>query len=205
MQASSPGNVTTSAAAERRTDVLLKREGLQRKVYTFEEGDGTMKDVLGGKGAGLAEMTRAGVPVPPGFTITAQICVDYYARGRRFPEELENDIELHVRVLEATTGKAFRNPSNPLLLSVRSGARLSMPGMMDTILNHGLTDIMVESLATLTGNPRFAWDAYRRLIAMFSNVVLGVKKIRFAELSMTRATLTRQRLNRERQRFDSGR
>jgi len=150
-----------------------------KRLYFFEEGSGEMKELLGGKGAGLAEMTRAGMPVPPGFTITTQACLDYYKLGRRFPDGLDDEIKSAMRELEKRTGKGFGSPDNPLLISVRSGARVSMPGMMDTILNLGLNDETVVSLARLTENPRFAWDAYRRFVAMFASVVLGVEKDRF--------------------------
>jgi pyruvate,orthophosphate dikinase len=148
-------------------------------VYTFEEGDGKMRELLGGKGAGLAEMTRAGLPVPPGFTITTEACLDFYRLGRKFPDGLAGEIESAMRDLEAKTGKEFGGAHHPLLVSVRSGARVSMPGMMDTILNLGLNDETVRGLALQTDNPRFAWDAYRRFIGMFGSVVLGIDKDRF--------------------------
>ncbi len=150
-----------------------------KRLYFFEEGNLEMKEVLGGKGAGLAEMTRAGMPVPPGFTITTQACLDYYKLGRRFPDGLNDEIKSAMRELEKRTGKGFGSSADPLLVSVRSGARVSMPGMMDTILNLGLNDQTVVGLARLTENPRFAWDAYRRFVAMFGSVVLGVEKDRF--------------------------
>jgi pyruvate,orthophosphate dikinase len=138
-----------------------------------------MKDLLGGKGAGLAEMTRAGLPVPPGFTITADVCLEYYRDGRRYPQGLREQVCAAMRELEARTGKRFGTSANPLLVSVRSGARVSMPGMMDTILNLGLNDETVVALAKLTGNDRFAADAYRRFMAMFGTVVLGIPKDEF--------------------------
>ncbi|MGP6159379.1 MAG: pyruvate, phosphate dikinase [Vulcanimicrobiaceae bacterium] len=150
-----------------------------KHVYTFEEGDGKMRELLGGKGAGLAEMTRAGLPVPPGFTITTEACLDFSRLGRKFPDGLGAEIEAAMRALEVKTGKAFGGSSNPLLVSVRSGARVSMPGMMDTILNLGLNDATVRGLASLTGNPRFAWDAYRRFVGMFGSVVLNIEKDKF--------------------------
>jgi pyruvate,orthophosphate dikinase len=150
-----------------------------KRLYFFEEGSGEMKELLGGKGAGLAEMTRAGMPVPPGFTITTQACLDFYKLGRRFPDGLEDEIKSAMRELEKRTGKGFGSSDNPLLVSVRSGARVSMPGMMDTILNLGLNDASVAGLGRLTENPRFAWDGYRRFVAMFGNVVLGIEKDRF--------------------------
>jgi pyruvate,orthophosphate dikinase len=148
-------------------------------VYNFgtkTDGDGTMKPLLGGKGANLAEMCRIGLPVPPGFTITTEVCTYYYAHGRSYPSQLRSQMEAGVRALEAQTGKVFGDLKNPLLVSVRSGARDSMPGMMDTILNLGLNDATVEALSTRTGNPRFAWDCYRRFVQMYGDVVLGVQK-----------------------------
>src|ERR1700682_4739666 len=138
-----------------------------------------MKELLGGKGAGLDEMTRAGMPVPPGFTITTQACLDYYKLGRRFPDGLDDEIKSAMRELEKRTGKGFGSSADPLLVSVRSGARVSMPGMMDTILNLGLNDETAAGLAKLTGNDRFAYDAYRRFMAMFGNVVLEIPKDEF--------------------------
>jgi len=154
---------------------------LEKPIWFFEEGSAEMRDLLGGKGAGLAEMTRAGMPVPPGFTITTQTCLQYYELGRRDPPGLEDGIKSAMAELERRTGKGFGDPANPLLVSVRSGARASMPGMMDTILNLGLNDKTVEGLAKLSGNDRFAWDAYRRFVMMFSSVVLGIEKDLFEE------------------------
>lgn len=151
-------------------------------VYFFEEGNGEMRELLGGKGAGLAEMTAAGLPVPSGFIITTDACLRFYDAGRAFPDGLEEQVYVAMRELEKRTGKGFGSTTNPLLVSVRSGARVSMPGMMDTILNLGLNDRTVERLAELTANERFAWDAYRRFVMMFGNVVLGVEKDAFEEL-----------------------
>ncbi len=150
-------------------------------VYLFSEGNGSMKELLGGKGANLAEMTRLGMPVPMGFTITTEACTDYYESGKKISDEIEREIFQYLEKLEAITGKEFGNPENPLLLSVRSGARASMPGMMDTILNLGLNDEVVEGLGVLTNNRRFALDAYRRFIQMFSDVVMGIPKSLFDE------------------------
>ncbi|MBE6877787.1 MAG: pyruvate, phosphate dikinase [Ruminococcaceae bacterium] len=150
-------------------------------VYLFSEGNGSMKELLGGKGANLAEMTRLGMPVPMGFTITTEACTDYYESGKKISDEIEREIFQYLEKLEAITGKEFGNPENPLLLSVRSGARASMPGMMDTILNLGLNDEVVEGLGKLTNNRRFALDAYRRFIQMFSDVVMGIPKSLFDE------------------------
>ena len=143
-------------------------------VYLFEEGQADMKSLLGGKGANLAEMTRIGLPVPPGFTITTEACKEYYRLGKEFPPNMMEDALLALRVVEEKTGKSFGDKDNPLLVSVRSGAPISMPGMMDTILNLGLNDVTVEGLASLTGDERFALDCYRRFIQMFCNVVLGI-------------------------------
>ncbi len=155
-------------------------------IYFFEEGNASMRDLLGGKGAGLAEMTAAGLPVPRGFIITTEACLKFFTAGGVFPDGLREQIGTSMRELEARTQKRFGHPENPLLVSVRSGARVSMPGMMDTILNLGLNDRTVEGLAKLTNNERFAWDAYRRFIMMFSSVVLGVEKGEFEELIQER-------------------
>ncbi|MFK7760466.1 MAG: pyruvate, phosphate dikinase [Phycisphaerales bacterium] len=149
----------------------------QKLVYAFgaqTDGDGSMRALLGGKGANLAEMTLIGLPVPPGFTITTECCVGYFVSNKKLSADLLSSIDVQMRAVEAQRGKRFGDSSDPLLVSVRSGAAVSMPGMMDTILNLGLTDESVEGLAELTGNPRFAFDAYRRLIHMFGNVVMGV-------------------------------
>ncbi|MDR5684318.1 MAG: pyruvate, phosphate dikinase [Armatimonadota bacterium] len=141
-------------------------------VYAFSEGNAAMRDLLGGKGAGIAEMTRIGLPVPPGFVITTEACNAYYEAGRRFPEGLWEQVAEALRDLEDRIGKRFGDPGNPLLLSVRSGAKFSMPGMMDTVLNLGLNDRITEGLARTTGNARFAYDAYRRLLQLFGKIVL---------------------------------
>jgi len=145
-----------------------------RYVYQFEEADGTNKQLFGGKGAGLAEMTRIGLPVPPGFTITTEACQQYYADGKKLPKNIMREVNDNIRGLEKKTGKFFGKPNNPLLVSVRSGAAISMPGMMDTILNLGLSDQIVEGLAQATQNRRFAYDAYRRLIQLFGKVAMGL-------------------------------
>jgi pyruvate,orthophosphate dikinase len=157
-------------------------------LYYFTEGSEAfhgdmtqMRNILGGKGAGLAEMTAAGMPVPPGFTISTEACTLYYKEGRQINEEIQKDIFEHMKGLEKITGKTFGDINNPLLVSVRSGARQSMPGMMDTILNLGLNDASVEGLAKKTGNPRFAYDSYRRFVQMFADVVMGVPKSLFEE------------------------
>jgi pyruvate,orthophosphate dikinase len=150
-----------------------------KRLWFFEEGSGEMRELLGGKGAGLAEMTRAKLPVPPGFTLTTEVCLAFYEAGRRLPDGLSGEIRAAMRELERRTGKGFGKPANPLLVSVRSGARVSMPGMMDTVLNLGLNDDTVFGLAKLTGNDRFAYDAYRRFMQMFGNVVLDIPKDEF--------------------------
>jgi pyruvate,orthophosphate dikinase len=155
-------------------------------VYGFgggvADGDASMKDLLGGKGANLAEMSALGLPVPPGFTITTEACAYYYAHERRYPESLSGEVSEGLARVEALTGKRFGDPKNPLLVSVRSGARASMPGMMDTVLNLGLNDETVEGLARLAGDRRFAFDSYRRFIQMYSNVVLGLDHHKFEEI-----------------------
>ena len=143
-------------------------------VYLFENGDRTMPPLLGGKGAGLAEMTRAGLPVPPGFTITTEACRAYYANEKLFPDGMWSQSKAALKAVEQKTGKRFGDAAQPLLVSVRSGARVSMPGMMDTVLNLGLNDQTRDGLAKLTGDDRFAWDAYRRFVQMFGEIVLGV-------------------------------
>jgi pyruvate,orthophosphate dikinase len=154
---------------------------MSKWVYRFEEGRAGMKDLLGGKGANLAEMTQAGLPVPPGFTVTTEVCRLYYESGRRLPEGLEECITREMSVLERKLGKSFGDPAAPLLVSVRSGSVMSMPGMMDTILNLGLNDATVQGLAEMTGDRRFAYDCYRRLIQMFGNVVLGLESLHFEQ------------------------
>jgi pyruvate,orthophosphate dikinase len=155
-------------------------------VYAFgggkAEGRSGMKDLLGGKGANLAEMANLGLPVPPGFTITTGVCTAYYANDRKYPKELQAQVEAALARVGKITGKAFGDAKNPLLVSVRSGARASMPGMMDTVLNLGLNDQTVEALAAKSGDRRFAYDSYRRFITMYSDVVLGVGHDHFEEL-----------------------
>jgi pyruvate,orthophosphate dikinase len=155
-------------------------------VYSFgggtADGDGTMKDILGGKGAGLAEMSRAGVPVPPGFTIATQCCNIYFENGNQLPQEIEDQVDKGLARLEVAMGQKLGDTENPLLVSVRSGAKFSMPGMMDTILNLGLNDETVKALAAKSGNPRFAYDCYRRFIQMFGAVVLEIPKDEFEHL-----------------------
>ena len=155
---------------------------MAKYVYLFKEGNASMKNLLGGKGANLAEMTGLGLPVPRGFTITTEACTRYYADGKMIAKDIEDQIDEYLSKMESMVGKKFGDPQNPLLVSVRSGARASMPGMMDTILNLGLNDIVVEGLAKLTNNPRFSYDSYRRFIHMFSDVVMGIGKNKFEHI-----------------------
>jgi pyruvate,orthophosphate dikinase len=155
---------------------------MAKYVYLFSEGNATMKNLLGGKGANLAEMTGLGLPVPRGFTVTTEACIRYYDDGKTIAREIEDEIYESLAKTERVVGKKFGDPNNPFLISVRSGARASMPGMMDTILNLGLNDIVVEGLASLTNNPRFAYDSYRRFITMFSDVVMEIPKSKFDKI-----------------------
>ena len=152
----------------------------EKRVYLFgngkAEGRADMRNLLGGKGANLAEMNLLGMPVPPGFTITTEVCTEYTQKGRDAVVKLiQKEVEEAIAHVESLTGKKFDNPENPLLVSVRSGAHASMPGMMDTVLNLGMNDATVASLAEKSGNPRFAWDSYRRFVQMYGDVVLGMK------------------------------
>ncbi|MGC8817013.1 MAG: pyruvate, phosphate dikinase [Candidatus Hadarchaeum sp.] len=155
---------------------------MAKRLYFFDEGDGSNKRLLGGKGAGLCTMAQLGLPVPPGFVITTEVCKEYYVAGGRLPDGLIDEVIVAMKKLEKMTGKGFGDPRNPLLVSVRSGSMYSMPGMMDTILNLGLNDETVEGLAKLTNNERFAYDAYRRFIQMFGKIVLGVEGKKFEEI-----------------------
>ena len=160
-----------------------EHKAAKRYIYSWgdgaADGDSSMRDLLGGKGAGLAEMTKAGLPTPPGFTITTEACNDYFANGEKLPDGLWEDVLEAVKQVEASTGKGFGDPANPLLVSVRSGAKFSMPGMMDTVLNLGLNEATLHGLIKLTGNERFGWDAYRRFIQMFGRIVMEVSGERF--------------------------
>ncbi len=157
----------------------MSQQGDHKWVYLFEEGTGDAKELLGGKGAGLAEMTRAGLPVPPGFVVTTEACNAFYAQGKKFPDGLWEQVEEGLRRIEEKVGKGFGDPSNPLLVSVRSGAAFSMPGMMDTVLNLGLNEATVQGLAEQTGDLRFALDAYRRFASLFGEIVMGVAHEKF--------------------------
>ncbi|MBQ4382716.1 MAG: pyruvate, phosphate dikinase, partial [Oscillospiraceae bacterium] len=154
----------------------------KKYVYLFSEGNANMRELLGGKGANLAEMTNIGLPVPQGFTITTEACTQYYEDGRQINDSIMAEVMEYVDKLEKITGKRFGDKENPLLVSVRSGARASMPGMMDTILNLGLNEEVVRVMAAKSGNPRWAWDCYRRFIQMYSDVVMEVGKKYFEEL-----------------------
>jgi len=165
---------------------IAKKQKNKKYVYFFgggkADGHGKMKDLLGGKGAGLAEMTRIGISVPPGFTISTEVCRIFYENQKQIPKNIIKEINDSLAKLEKLSGRKFGDSNNPLLVSVRSGAKFSMPGMMDTILNLGLNDVSVEGISEKTGNPRFAWDAYRRFIQMFSDVVLKVDKENFEKI-----------------------
>src|SRR5690348_4122019 len=151
----------------------------QKWIYQFSEGSAKMRDLLGGKGAGAAEMTRAGMPVPPGFTITTEACRAYYSAGGKFPKGLWEQVLPSLKTLERKAGKKFGDPKDPLLVSVRSGAKFSMPGMMDTVLNLGLNEETAKGLAALTKDERFALDARRRFIQMFGKTVKGIEGDKF--------------------------
>ncbi|MFL6269486.1 MAG: PEP/pyruvate-binding domain-containing protein, partial [Actinomycetes bacterium] len=153
----------------------------EKFVYDFEEGNRDMKNLLGGKGANLAEMTRMGLPVPHGFTVTCEACNAYRSAGRQFPSGMLDEVAAHLEKLEEAMGRRLGDPADPLLVSVRSGAPFSMPGMMDTVLNLGLNDQSVEGLTKQTGSERFAWDSYRRLLQMYGKTVMGVDGDRFEE------------------------
>ena len=160
--------------------------GKKKYSYFFgdgkAEGKGDMKDLLGGKGAGLAEMTNLGIRVPSGFTITTEACIEYYKNGKAYPEGMWEETIEHMHRVEKTMGHKFGDSGNPLLVAVRSGAKVSMPGMMDTVLNVGLNDVTVQGLVRKSGNERFAFDAYRRFITMFGSVVMGVERSKFEDI-----------------------
>src|SRR5271170_3207051 len=176
---------TEAKSTAKTTETKPMKPAATKYVYSFgggkADGNGKMKDVLGGKGAGLAEMTNAGLPVPPGFTIQTEACREYM-RNNAVSKEVDREMHEALAKLEALQGQKLGKGDNPLLVSVRSGAKFSMPGMMDTILNLGLNDQSVEALARRSNNPRFAYDSYRRLIQMFGNVVLDVEKHVFEEI-----------------------
>ena len=175
--------------------VAAKKGKAQKLVYSFgdgnAEGKAEMKNLLGGKGANLAEMCALGLPVPPGFTITTEVCVGYYANNKKLSPALARQVETALAQVEKKSGAKFGDDKNPLLVSVRSGARASMPGMMDTVLNLGLNDTTVKALAKKTGNERFAYDSYRRFIQMYSDVVLGLDHYLFEDM------LSQKKLDRD--------
>src|SRR5436190_10812516 len=180
---------TKAAAAAGRKKAAIKAAVTTSKgkwVYAFgggkAEGRASMRNLLGGKGAGLAQMAQLGLPVPPGFTITTEVCTYFYQHGKTYPKALKRQVDAALTEVGRVTGKRFGDAKNPLLVSVRSGARASMPGMMDTVLNLGLNDVTVEALATSSGDKRFAYDSYRRFITMYSDVVLGVGHDHFEEI-----------------------
>ena len=171
----------------RKTAAKAPAKGTKAKwVYAFgggkAEGRADMRNLLGGKGAGLAEMAHLGLPVPPGFTITTEVCTYFYANGKTYPKNLKPQVEAALAEVGRITGKKFGDAKNPLLVSVRSGARASMPGMMDTVLNLGLNDVTVAALAEKSGDRRFAYDSYRRFITMYADVVLGIAHHHFEEI-----------------------
>ncbi|MBI3592667.1 MAG: pyruvate, phosphate dikinase, partial [Nitrospirae bacterium] len=174
------GKVVKQAKKSAKTTKPAKSSKAKKYVYFFgsgkadgkAEGNGKMKELLGGKGAGLAEMTNIGLPVPAGFTITTEVCTLYYKNNRRYPQELKGQVDAALARVEKIMGKKFGDPNNPLLMSVRSGARSSMPGMMETVLNIGLTSKTIPGLIKKTNNERFVYDAYRRLLMMYSDVVM---------------------------------
>ena len=153
-----------------------------KPVYFFNESDGKNRKLLGGKGAGLCEMTRLKLPVPPGFVITTEVCKSYYKNNKTISKNIISEIKRNIIKIEKKTGKKWNSNDNPLLVSVRSGAAISMPGMMDTILNLGLNDNTVKGLAIKSNNPRFAWDSYRRFIQLFGKVVFGVDDKKFDDV-----------------------
>ena len=173
-------------SARRKAKPATRGTAKGKWVYSFgdgrAEGKAAMRNLLGGKGAGLAEMANLGLPVPPGFTITTEVCTYYYANDKQYPKDLRGQVEKALAQVGRITGKTFGDKANPLLVSVRSGARASMPGMMDTVLNLGLNDETVEALAKKSGDRRFAYDSYRRFITMYSDVVLGVGHEHFEEM-----------------------
>ena len=167
-----------------------------RPVYAFEEADSKNRMLLGGKGAGLSEMTRLKLPVPPGFTITTQVCNQYYENGRKLPKNVMPLVMKNIIKMEKKTNKKWNSTKNPLLVSVRSGAAISMPGMMDTILNLGLNENTVEGFDKQTNNPRFSWDSYRRFIQLFGKVVFGVDDKKFD--NVLNATKKKQKVTDDR-------
>jgi len=179
-KAKAPGKTKSAKAAAKSSRPASRSVGPRRTkyVYDFEQGNRDMKDLLGGKGANLGEMTNLGLPVPPGFTITTRACNEYLRQGG-LPEGVMDEVGRRMKALEKKMGRRFGDAANPLLVSVRSGAKFSMPGMMDTVLNLGLNDTTVAGLARSYGDERFAYDAYRRFVQMFGKIVMGVPGERF--------------------------
>ena len=174
-------------AAARAAPSKTTAKGKKRKwIYAFgggkAQGRAGMRNLLGGKGAGLAEMAHLGLPVPPGFTITTEVCTYFHENGKTYPKNIKSQVEAALAEVGRITGKKFGDGANPLLVSVRSGARASMPGMMDTVLNLGLNDVTVAALAARSGDRRFAYDSYRRFITMYADVVLGIAHHHFEEI-----------------------
>jgi pyruvate,orthophosphate dikinase len=177
---SKPAKSKSSAKSASTTKAKAKKVKNHKYVYDFgkkTDGDAKQRELLGGKGANLAEMAKIGLPVPPGFTISTEVCTYFYDNKKSYPKVLDDQIKTSVSLMEKQLGQKLGDLKKPLLLSVRSGARDSMPGMMDTILNLGLNDETVEALAEASGNARFAWDCYRRFIQMYGDVVMGVQKL----------------------------
>src|SRR5690348_6980126 len=185
-KAKSEATARTTAGKAKTSTAKAANEKTAKWVYTFgdgkAEGRADMRNLLGGKGAGLAEMANLGLPVPPGFTITTELCTYYYGNDKNYPADLTDQVKAGLDHITRVTGRTFGDRAEPLLVSVRSGARASMPGMMDTVLNLGLNDETVEALAKRANDRRFAYDSYRRFITMYSNVVLGVEHHHFEEI-----------------------
>src|SRR5271169_5538771 len=178
--------VLKKSRGAKKAAAMAKPAAKGKWVYAFgggkAAGRASMRNLLGGKGAGLAEMAHLGLPVPPGFTITTEVCTHFYDSGKAYPKDLKAQVDAALAEVGRVTGKKFGDGENPLLVSVRSGARASMPGMMDTVLNLGLNDATVAALAKKSGDARFAYDSYRRFITMYSGVVLGIDAHHFEEL-----------------------
>src|SRR5215212_12163793 len=186
MRAAARAGRSKAGSESARPKTAASKSGNSKWVYAFgggkAEGRAGMRNLLGGKGAGLAEMANLGLPVPPGFTISTEVCRYYYENDKTYPPGLQEQVETALAAIGRPLGRSFGDRENPLLVSVRSGARASMPGMMDTVLNLGLNDMTVEALARRSGDRRFAYDSYRRFITMYSDVVLGVDAHHFEEL-----------------------
>ncbi|MFQ5799810.1 MAG: PEP/pyruvate-binding domain-containing protein, partial [Bacteroidota bacterium] len=186
--------------AKKRANTINRSQRKSKYVYFFgggkAEGRADRRALLGGKGANLAEMTNIGLPVPTGFTLSTEVCRYYYTHGRTYPKGLESEVAAALRRMEKLLGMKFGDPENPLLVSVRSGARTSMPGMMDTILNLGLNDVTVKGLIARTANERFAWDSYRRFVQLYGDVVLGLKPEKKDSIDPFEAIIERKKKER---------